>query len=417
MAINYTYPVKGAPSTADEFLIIDSVDNSTKKVTVANVLALGGGGSGGTGTVTSITFAAPLTGGTIISTGNVGLGVVGIANGGTGKDGLLSSTRSQVLAVNAGRTGYDFVDQQVIETIEADEPLSKGDPLYVVGWNNGTSLVIVGKADSSQGSKMPCVGVAANDIEQDAVGEMIVVGVLDGIQTNNLQGSPDVGDIVYVRVGGGFTGLKPDQGNLIQNIGIILNSAGPGAGSIQISATGRSNDIPNITSANVWIGSSSQVATPRPFSGEVSLSNTGVTAVTGIDGNVSIQGYSPIVSVTVDSKTLLLAESGKYIDFQGNSSGANTKFLILPSSANISSFTVGTEIEVVNNSIPTSVGQPQPTLTVKVDTGANPGAITFAGSSATGDSNFVLTNKYASATLKLISITNNVAVWHAKIIQ
>jgi len=410
MAINYTYPAKGSPSTADEFLIIDSIDKSTKRVTVANVLALGGGGSGGTGTVSEITFDAPLTGGIITTTGTVGLGVVGVDNGGTGKGGLLSSNRSQVLAVNAGRTGYDFVDQQVIETIEANEPLSKGDPLYVVGWNNGTSIVIVGKADSSLGSRMPCIGVAANDIAQGAVGEMIVVGVLDGIQTNNLQGSPVVGDIVYVKVGGGFTGLKPDQGNLIQNIGIILNSAGPGAGSIQITAIGRSNDIPNIPSASLWLGNASGVATPRAFSGEVSLSNTGVTAVTSISGNVSIEGYRPIVSVTVDSKTLLLDDSGKYIDFEGSFGGSNSKFLTLPSASNIEDFTVGTEIEVVNNSIPSGVGQPQPTLTVRVDLGANAGTIN-------GLTNIVLTNRYSSATLKLISSTNNVAVWHARIVQ
>jgi len=341
MAINYTYPVKGSPSTADEFLIIDSIDNSTKKVTVANVLALGGGGSGGTGTVSEITFDAPLTGGIITTTGTVGLGVVGVDNGGTGKDGLLSSNRSQVLAVNAGRTGYDFVDQQVIETIEADEPLSKGDPLYVVGWNNGTSVVIVGKADSSQGSKMPCVGVAANNIAEGAVGEMIVVGVLDGIATNNLQGSPSVGDVVYVRVGGGFTGLKPDQGNLIQNIGIILNSAGAGAGSIQITATGRSNDIPNIPSANVWIGSSNQVATPRAFSGEVSLSNTGVTAVTSIAGNVSIQGYSPIVTKSDPTFSISTDEAGKTILFtNGGTVGINI--------TDSSGYPVGSEVQIVN---------------------------------------------------------------------
>jgi hypothetical protein len=410
MAINYTYPSKGSPSTADEFLIIDSVDNSTKKVTVANVLALGGGGSGGTGTVSQITFDSPLTGGIITTTGTVGLGVVGIDNGGTGKGGLLSSTRSQVLAVNAGRTGYDFVDQQVIETIEADEPLSKGDPLYVVGWNNGTSMVIVGKADSAQGSKMPCVGVAANDIEQDAVGEMIVVGVIDNIATNNLPGSPSVGDIVYVKTGGGLTGIKPDQGNLIQNIGIILNLAGAGSGSIQITATGRSNDIPNIPSSQVWVGSSAGVATPRTLTGEVTISNTGVTEVTGIDGNVSIQGYRPIVTVTSDSKTLSTTDVGKYINFEGQFGGSNSKILTLPSSSEIENYEVGTEIEVVNNSTPSGVGQPQPTLTVRVDLGSNPGTIN-------GTANIVLTAKYASATLKLISKTSNLAVWHARVIQ
>ena len=410
MAINYTYPVKGSPSTADEFLIIDSVDNSTKKVTVANILSLGGGGSGGTGTVSNIQITAPLTGGPITTTGTIGLGVAGIANGGTGKDGLLSSSRSQVLAVNSGRTGYDFVDQQVIETIQANETLSKGDPLYVVGFDSATSLAKVAKADSSLGSKMPCVGVAANNIAVNAVGEMIVVGVIEGIATDTIQGSPSTGDIVYVRTGGGFTGTKPDQGNLIQNIGIILNVAGAASGSIQIIATGRSNDIPNIPSASVWIGSSTQVATPRTFSGEVSLSNTGVTEVTGIDGNVSIQGYRPITTVTVDSKVLLLADSGKYINFVATSSGTSSKFLILPSSANIEAFKVGTEIEVVNNSIPPAVGEPQPTFTVKVDSGSNPGTIN-------GLTNIVLTARYASATLKLISRANNQAVWHARIIQ
>lgn len=46
MALNYTYPVKGTPSSSDEILIIDSQSpsiNATKKVSVASVLALGTG--------------------------------------------------------------------------------------------------------------------------------------------------------------------------------------------------------------------------------------------------------------------------------------------------------------------------------------------------------------------------------------
>ena len=48
MAINYTYPLKENPVIADEFLVVDSTDNATKKVTVESILALssGGGGSG-----------------------------------------------------------------------------------------------------------------------------------------------------------------------------------------------------------------------------------------------------------------------------------------------------------------------------------------------------------------------------------
>ena len=56
MAINYTYPVKGQPVTADEFLIIDSVDNSTKRVTISSTLALGSGGAGGVSSLEEIMF-------------------------------------------------------------------------------------------------------------------------------------------------------------------------------------------------------------------------------------------------------------------------------------------------------------------------------------------------------------------------
>ena len=277
MAINYTYPVKGSPVAADEFLIIDSTDNSTKKVTASSVLSL-------TDAVATFTAASPLVNVGDAKDVSLTLSTVPVSKGGTGKAGLLESNRSQVLAVNAGRTGYNFVDQQVIETIKAGEALSKGNPLYITGWVDATSIPIVSRAYSSLGSTMPCVGIAADDIAEGEVGEMIVVGVLDGINTNLIPGSPGVGKVVYVGVNGLFTCLKPDEGNLIQNVGIILRTGGGGSGSIQIIAVGRSNDVPNIPSANVWIGSSTQVATPRAFSGDVALSNTGVTTVNSVGG-------------------------------------------------------------------------------------------------------------------------------------
>jgi hypothetical protein len=61
MALNYTYPVKGTPSSSDEILIIDSQSpsiNATKKVSVASVLALGTGAAPGVQTfqATNSTF-------------------------------------------------------------------------------------------------------------------------------------------------------------------------------------------------------------------------------------------------------------------------------------------------------------------------------------------------------------------------
>ena len=427
MAINYTYPLKGSPSTADEFLIIDSTDKSTKKVTASSVLSLTTipaptwGTITGTlstqtdlqsaldlkanlnNTVATITVTSPIVKGADNTNVALSLGTVPTTKGGTGLTTL--GTRGQVMSVNSGGT-LSFDDSKIIETVRADETIAQGDPLYIVSSVGG--VVSVGRAMANNQAKMPSIGVATTSIAINTSGTMHVVGLLPIDNMNTLLPGATANAKVYVGASGGLTLTKPTGTNLIQNVGIV--SKPTGAGFIQITAIGRSNDIPNIPSANLWLGNASGVATPRVFSGEVSLSNTGVTAVTGIAGNVSIQGYRPITTVTADSKTLLISDSGKYINFEGSFGGSNSKFLTLPSASSIEEFTVGTEIEVVNNSIPASLGEPQPTLTVRVDLGANPGTIN-------GLSNFVLTNRYSSATLKLISSTNNVAVWHARIVQ
>jgi hypothetical protein len=86
MAINYTYPVKTVPTSADDILIIDNADSSkaTKRIAISTL-------PGGSGTVTSVTATTPLvsTGGT---TPSISLTAVPIALGGTG--------------VTTGLTGY-----------------------------------------------------------------------------------------------------------------------------------------------------------------------------------------------------------------------------------------------------------------------------------------------------------------------
>tara|TARA_R110000796_G_scaffold270_2_gene1007 strand:- start:2738 stop:4753 length:2016 start_codon:yes stop_codon:yes gene_type:complete len=83
MAINYTYPVKTNPATTDEFLIIDSVDDTTKRVTAADILALGQGSDAG---VSSFTTSTPLSNAGTNADVNLTLGTVPISKGGTGLD-------------------------------------------------------------------------------------------------------------------------------------------------------------------------------------------------------------------------------------------------------------------------------------------------------------------------------------------
>ena len=385
MAINYTYPLKGSPVEADEFLIIDSVDNSTKKVTASSVLSL-------------TTIPAPAWG-----------TITGTLSTQTDLQSALNLKANLSGATFTGPvTSPDFIGDlngNVRFTAKAAQALTKGQAVCITGVSGFDTIVDLADADNA--AARPAFGLVWASVSINQPVEIVTFGNLEGLNTSAFT----EGDTLYIStIAGGLVNVAPTgEAADIQNIGIVIRSQNNN-GIIKVIGAGRANATPNLNSAKIFLGNSANQSVATAVTGEVSLSNTGVTAVTGIDGNVSIQGYRPITTVTADSKTLLLSDSGKYIDFEGSFGGSNTKFLTLPSASSIEEFTVGTEIEVVNNSTPSGVGQPQPTLTVRVDLGANPGAIN-------GLSNFVLTNRYSSATLKLISSTSNVAVWHARIVQ
>ena len=260
-----TYPTKASPSSTDYVIGTDASSKETKTFTLQSIANLYGGS--GSGTVTSVGLDGGTTGLVITSdttnpittTGTFTLGgTLAVANGGTGLSAL--GTRSQVMSVNAGATGLEFTDPKVIETIEANEAISKGDPLYIVSWNNGTSTAVVGKADASDPAKMPCVGLAQSDVEINATGSMMLVGVLDQLDVNAIPSSgpnPLVNDVIYVASGGGLTSIKPTGTNLIQNIAIVLNASAQGT--LQITAIGRTNDLPNLPEGSIWLGDSNGV--------------------------------------------------------------------------------------------------------------------------------------------------------------
>jgi len=356
MAINYTYPEKAQAVIEDEVLIIDSTDKITRKTSIQSILALGTGGGGGGG-VTSfqatdgsfIDFSPnTATSATVILTGDlsatgtasattflrgdntwstaitnvigldpisvtvaggvatVSLGTfVNAVDGGTGLTAL--GTKSQVMAVNSGRTALEYVDQKVIETIEVNgaADVVKGDPLYILGWNNVDSRAVVGKADADNPSSMPCVGLAGEDIAAGQSGEMVVVGVLDNVATNTLPGSPNPGDILYVNASGGLTGIKPVGAQSIQNVGILLKRAGGLNGSIQVIAIGRTNDLPNIPQGNVWLGDSSGVPAALPIGGVGTvLTSNGTTAswsTAGVANYLPLAGGAMTGPITTNS--------------------------------------------------------------------------------------------------------------------
>lgn len=283
MAINYTYPVKTSPASSDDILIIDNADSSkaTKRIAISTLPISGSGG----GTVTDVTASLPLasTGGAAPAISLGGLSTLG--------------TSSQIMAINSAGTGLEYVPQQVVEVVEANSTISKGDPLYVSGFNSGTSIAIVDKADASDPNKMPSVGIASDNISLGATGEMKVIGIANSINVNaipSLGSNPLVNDIIYVASGGGLTSIKPTGTNLIQNVAIVLKASG--SGSLQVTAIGRSNDLPNIPQGNIWLGDSNGVpAALTPGANNTVLTSNGTTA----SWSTALSNYLPLAGGTM----------------------------------------------------------------------------------------------------------------------
>ena len=156
--------------------------------------------------------------------------------------------------------------------------ISKGDPVYIKSYHGSTGPVIVAKADASSAAHMPAFGLADADYAHNADGYAISIGNLVDLDTS----SYSVGDTLYVAAGGGLTTTKPaTQANLIQNVGTVARS-NANNGQIEVVATGRSNDVPNLNDGYIFHGDSNDQAVATRFS--TLLPAQSLAAIT-LDGN------------------------------------------------------------------------------------------------------------------------------------
>ena len=130
--------------------------------------------------------------------------------------------------------------------------LLKGTPVHAVtdaSPQGQLAYVIAARADTA--SAMPATFVLNEDLDDEAEGEAIVVGLISGVDTSAFT----AGDVVYVGETGGYTNVKPTGTNLIQNLGVVIKSHGSN-GSGMVYGSGRSNDVPNLPDGKFFIGSS-----------------------------------------------------------------------------------------------------------------------------------------------------------------
>ena len=180
--------------------------------------------------------------------------------------------------------------------------LTKGTPVYITGTVGATVRAEVAAADASDPTKMPSVGVLAQDLINNADGYAVTGGFLTNITTDPIDGlTPTENDTVYVKAGGGLTLTKPTSSDLIQNIAKVGKVSGGNAGSLVISSILRTNDVPNLTTGKIWVGTAA---------------NTAESAVVHLDegnGRMGIGTTSPSEKLHIAGSSVLL-ESPSYAD-------------------------------------------------------------------------------------------------------
>jgi hypothetical protein len=121
---------------------------------------------------------------------------------------------------------------------ETGSLISKGTPVYIVGYSG--NRVLIAPAEASNSAKMPAVGLLETDIADSNNGHYTILGVAKNINTSSYA----VNETLYVASAGGLTNVRPTGATtLIQNIGKVVNVGNNGE--ILVMGPGRSNDVPN----------------------------------------------------------------------------------------------------------------------------------------------------------------------------
>lgn len=154
--------------------------------------------------------------------------------------------------------------------------ITKGTIVYISGYDNPSDLPLILPTDANSAATMPAVGIVTADIADGTDGDVTLDGVLIGVVTTGFT----VGDTLYVsETTGAYTNVRPTGTALVQNIGTVLKVAGAGAGRIKVTSIDRSNDTPNLLDGTLWIGNAGDIATGVTMSGDITMTNAGVTTI------------------------------------------------------------------------------------------------------------------------------------------
>jgi hypothetical protein len=205
--------------------------------------------------------------------------------------------------------------------------LAKGTPVYQVSVQ-GQSITVAA-ADASDPAKMPAIGVLNETLADDAEGEIIFLGNIQGVNTNAFA----AGDPVYVAVGGGYTNVRPSPPNISQYLGTVLKISA-NAGSGQILGTGVADPaIANLADTTIT----------SPTNGQVlrydNATNKWVNSALSSGGTKTLRVFTPLDNQppATNFATLDTRNSVATLDFDAATDEAAVFVGVIPEGANLSS--------------------------------------------------------------------------------
>jgi len=183
-----------------------------------------------------------------------------------------------------------YEDEQYIRIKNrSGSELKAGQVVHIFNFQGDQAEVSLARADSS--STMPSIGVVYANILTDETGLAVTFGTADVDNSLTIDGSPNVGDILYVSptTSGSLTAIKPTgSSHLIQNVGVLLK-AGSGA-KVKVTGVGRANDIPN----TITLGATTITSASAKFANvdaDHVLISTATSAISSVASSTLLSNY------------------------------------------------------------------------------------------------------------------------------
>ena len=163
----------------------------------------------------------------------------------------------------------------MLQKVKAAEALTKGDVVYISGGTGDNPEV--SKANASDSTKMPALGIMKENLNNiNDEGECITSGELTGVDLTGIATGAEL--FVSSATAGEFVTTAPTgEANLIPKIGKVIN--GGNGGALTVLGVFRTNAVPNLNSAKIFLGNASNQSVSATISGDATISDTGVIAL------------------------------------------------------------------------------------------------------------------------------------------